>query len=79
MFVLVSDDAYLFVIASKVSIIFWYNLQELLQEGYFLTLTSFGALGMLSEGNVQQKGDPTVGFPFTIMLQHTGRFWSRIS
>jgi hypothetical protein len=25
------------------------------------------------------SGEPTVDFSFTTMLQHTGRFWSRIS
>jgi hypothetical protein len=26
-----------------------------------------------------KNGEPAVGFPFTAMLQHTGRFWSWIS
>ena len=26
-----------------------------------------------------KNAEPTVGFYFTTMLQHTGRFWSRIS
>jgi hypothetical protein len=43
------------------------------------TLISFVALWMRSEGNILKKGEQTVGFSFMIMLQHTGRFWSRIS
>jgi hypothetical protein len=74
MLILVNGNAYLYVIASNVPISFWYNLHELLQEGYFWTLTSFVALGMRSEGNAPKKADPTVGFPFTIILKHTGRF-----
>jgi len=31
-----------------------------------------------SDWNVLKNGEPTGGFSFT-MLQHTGRFWSRIS
>jgi len=34
---------------------------------------------MRTEGNAPKNGEPTVGFSFTTMLQHTGRFWSRIS
>ena len=26
-----------------------------------------------------RNGEPTVGFSFTTMLQHSGRFWSRVS
>jgi len=33
---------------------------------------------MQSEGNAPINGETTVGFSFTIMLQHTSRFWSRI-
>jgi hypothetical protein len=36
-------------------------------------------LSHLAEGNDPKKGEPAVGFSFTTMLQHTGRFWSRIS
>jgi len=36
-------------------------------------------LGMQSEGNAPKNGKPAVGFSFTTMLQHTGRFWIRIS
>ena len=43
------------------------------------TLTSFVTLGMRTEGNAPIKGEPSVGFSFTTMLQHTGRFWSSIS
>ena len=32
------------------------------------------ALGMRSERNVSETGEPTVYFFFTIMLQHTSRF-----
>jgi len=32
-----------------------------------------------SEGNVLKNGEPTGRFSFTTMLQHTHRFWSRIS
>jgi len=35
-------------------------------------------LGMRSEGDAQKNGEPTVGLSFTKVLQHTGRFWSRI-
>jgi len=57
-----------------------YNLQELLHDGNFYklvkkcTLTSFVALWMLSERNAPKNGERTVGFSFTTMLQHTGRF-----
>jgi len=34
---------------------------------------------MLSERNALKNGEPTDSFSFTTMLQHTGRFWSRIS
>ena len=34
---------------------------------------------MRSEGNALKNGEPTDIFSFTTMLQHTGRFWSRIS
>jgi len=37
-------------------------------------MTSVVALGMRSEGNAPKNGDPTVGFSFTTMLQHTGRY-----
>jgi len=30
-----------------------------------------------AEGNTSKSGERTVGFFFTTMLQHTGRFWSR--
>jgi hypothetical protein len=55
----------------------WYNLQELLlKKGTFTTIV---ALGIPSEGNVPENGEPEVGFYFTTMFQHTGRFCSRIS
>jgi len=41
-----------------------YNLQDLLQEGIFCTLTSFLALGLRSEGNAPKNGEPTGGFSF---------------
>jgi len=34
---------------------------------------------MQSEVNASKYGQPTGGFSFTTMLQHTGRVWSRIS
>jgi len=43
------------------------------------TLTSYVAVWMRSEGNAPKNGEPTVGFYFSTMLQHIGRFWSRIS
>jgi hypothetical protein len=43
------------------------------------TLASFVALGMRSEGNAPENGEPTVGFSFTTMLQNTGLFSSSIS
>jgi hypothetical protein len=42
------------------------------------TLTPFVALGMQSEGNALKNVEPTHGFSFTTMLQHTSRFWWRI-
>jgi hypothetical protein len=38
------------------------------------TLTSFVALEMRSNGNAPNNQEPVVGFSFTTMLQHTGRF-----
>jgi len=32
---------------------------------------------MWSEKNAQKIGEPTVGFSFMMILQHTSRFWSR--
>jgi len=43
------------------------------------TLTSFVALGMRSGKNAQKNREPTALFSFKTMVQHTGRFWSRIS
>jgi hypothetical protein len=34
---------------------------------------------MTSEGNVMKNDKPAIGLSFMTMLQHTGRFWSRIS
>ena len=62
----------------KVPGIHWYNLQELLVWINKCTLTSVIS-GMQWEGNALKNGEPTVGFSFTTMLQHTGQFWSRIS
>jgi len=42
-------------------------------------LASFFPLGMQSEGNTQRNGEPTFGFFFLTMLQHTGQFWLSIS
>jgi len=42
-------------------------------------VTSFIALGTRLEGNAPKNGDPTDGFSFTTMLQHTGRFQLRNS
>jgi len=56
-----------------------YNLQELLLGLKKCISTSFVALGMHSEINIPKTGEPTVGSFLTIMLQHTGRFRSRIS
>jgi hypothetical protein len=67
----------------------WYNLQEIWSAGAFSTtspllkvklwinkcmLSSFVALGMRSEGKVQNNGERSVGFSITSMFQHTGRF-----
>jgi hypothetical protein len=57
----------------------WYNLQELPLWMNKCTLTSYVAVGMRSEGNFPKNGETVVGFCFSTMLQHTGRFWSRIS
>ena len=54
--------------------ILYYNLQDLLPEGNFYTLTFFVTLGMGSEGKARRNGQWTVGFSFTTMLQHTGLF-----
>jgi len=43
------------------------------------TLASFVAFGMRPEGNTPKNEEPAVGFNITTMLQHTGRFLSRIS
>jgi hypothetical protein len=43
------------------------------------TLTAFVAFRMRSERNSPKNWEPTVGFSFTTMLQHTSRFWSKIS
>jgi hypothetical protein len=43
------------------------------------TLTSFVALGVRPKGKAQKYGEPTVSLFCTTMLQHIGRFWSRIS
>ena len=32
-----------------------------------------------AQNKITKNAEPTVGFYFTTMLQHTGRFWSRIS
>jgi len=37
-------------------------------------MTSLVALGMRSEENAPKYGEPTVGFSFTTMLQHTSQF-----
>ena len=37
-------------------------------------MISFVALWMKLEGNTTKNGEPTFGFSFTTMLQHTGRF-----
>jgi hypothetical protein len=34
---------------------------------------------MRSEGNAAKNGEQSVGFSFSTMLQHTGRFWLRVS
>ena len=47
-----------------------------IKKGIF---TSSFALGMRSEENAPRNGEPRFGFYFTTMLQHTGRFLSRIS
>jgi hypothetical protein len=41
--------------------------------------TFFVALRMLSEENAPKKGEPTVDLSSMTMLQHTDRYWSRIS
>ena len=43
------------------------------------TLTSFVVLETPLKGNAPKNGGPTVGFSFTTMLQHTGRYWPKIS
>ena len=37
-------------------------------------LVSIVAFGMRSERNALKNGEPTVGFSFVTMLQHSGRF-----
>ena len=68
-----------YAVDSNVPRICWYNLQELLLWIKKMCLLYFVTFGMLSEGNSTKNGEQTVGFSFTTMLQHTGRFWSRIS
>ena len=41
-------------------------------------VTSLVVLGMGSEGSAPKNGEPAVGFSSKTMLQHTGRFRSRI-
>jgi len=36
------------------------------------------ALGLRSERNAAKNREPTLGFSFTTMLQHTGRYYERI-
>ena len=55
------------------------NLKELLDEGNFFLIGWFVALGILSEGYTTKNGEPSIDFTFMTMLQHTSRFWSRIS
>jgi hypothetical protein len=69
----------IYAVALKFSGIRWYNLREFLREGHFCTQIFFVALGMWSEENAVKNGEPIVDFSFETMLQHTGRFWSRIS
>jgi hypothetical protein len=68
----------IYAVALKFPGIRWYNLREYLREGHFCTQIFFVVLGMRSEGNAPQNGEPIVDFFFKTMLQHTGRFWSRI-
>jgi len=42
-------------------------------------LTSFVALDLRSERIASKNEEPTAGFSFATMLQHTGRFCSMIS
>jgi len=56
-----------------------YNLGELLLWIKKCTLASFVALGMRSQGNAPKNWEPIIGFSYLTMLQHTGRFRSRIS
>jgi len=43
------------------------------------TLIPLVILWIRSEGNAPKNEKETVGFPFTIMFEHTGLFWSMIS
>jgi hypothetical protein len=57
----------------------WYNLQDLMHEGYFCTWIFFVALCMQSVGIPPNNGEKSVGLSITKMLQHTGRFCLNIS
>jgi hypothetical protein len=57
----------------------WCDLKELVHEENSSTLISFVTLAIWSEGKAPKNEEPTFAFLFTIMLQHTGPFCSRIS
>jgi hypothetical protein len=59
--------------------IIWYNIQKLFVRVNKYALTPFINFGMRSKGNFPKNAEPIVGFSFTTMLLHTGRFSSRIS
>jgi hypothetical protein len=52
---------------------------EFIPEGETVIKEMYIDLGTRSEGNAPISGKPRVGFSFTTMLQHTGRFSLKIS
>jgi hypothetical protein len=52
---------------------------ELITAGKVVSIDILCRLGDAVRRKRPKNGEPTVGFSFTTMLQHTGQFWSGIS